>query len=63
MDYLKTRAPFWKQVEKPTGEAWVDAKAADDSAAERWLAAPKPRGGKVSQAVKRQSKPSREAAK
>src|ERR1700740_478023 len=35
MDYLKTRAPFWKQVEKPTGAAWVEAKAADDSAAER----------------------------
>jgi molybdopterin synthase catalytic subunit len=38
MDYLKTRAPFWKQVEKVTGTTWVDAKAADDSAAERWSA-------------------------
>ena len=36
MDYLKTRAPFWKQVEKPSGKTWVEAKAADDSAAERW---------------------------
>jgi molybdopterin synthase catalytic subunit len=36
MDYLKTRAPFWKQVERSGGKAWVDAKAADDSAAERW---------------------------
>lgn len=41
MDYLKTRAPFWKQVEKPSGtnlveKTWVDAKAADDFAAERW---------------------------
>jgi len=39
MDYLKTRAPFWKQVETPTGTAWVDAKAADDAAAERWSGA------------------------
>src|SRR5580700_1927128 len=36
MDYLKARAPFWKQVEKPTGAAWVEAKTADDAAAERW---------------------------
>ena len=36
MDYLKTRAPFWKQVEKATGSAWVNAKATDDAAAERW---------------------------
>jgi molybdopterin synthase catalytic subunit len=38
MDYLKSRAPFWKQVEKPSGAAWVEAKAADDAAAERWSA-------------------------
>ena len=36
MDYLKTRAPFWKQEERPHGTAWVEAKAADDAAAERW---------------------------
>jgi molybdopterin synthase catalytic subunit len=36
MDYLKTRAPFWKQVEKPDGTSWVDAKGTDDAAAERW---------------------------
>jgi molybdopterin synthase catalytic subunit len=36
MDYLKTRAPFWKQVERADGTTWVDAKAADDAAAERW---------------------------
>ena len=36
MDYLKTRAPFWKQEERPDGTAWVDAKATDDSAADRW---------------------------
>src|ERR1700689_639461 len=40
MDYLKTRAPFWKQVEKISGTAWVDAKATDDDAAERWTAPP-----------------------
>jgi molybdopterin synthase catalytic subunit len=38
MDYLKTRAPFWKQVEKADGKIWVDAKATDDAAAERWVA-------------------------
>ena len=36
MDYLKTRAPFWKQEERPQGTAWVDAKQADDAAAGRW---------------------------
>jgi len=36
MDYLKTRAPFWKQVEKADGAKWVDAKATDDAAAGRW---------------------------
>ena len=42
MDYLKTRAPFWKQVEAARGTTWVEAKSADDTAAERW-AAPPPR--------------------
>ena len=27
MDYLKTRAPFWKQVEKAGAKTWVEAKA------------------------------------
>ncbi len=37
MDYLKTRAPFWKKEATPDGEgAWVDAKGGDDAAAERW---------------------------
>ena len=40
MDYLKTRAPFWKQVETVAGTTWVDAKAADDAAAERWSSVP-----------------------
>jgi molybdopterin synthase catalytic subunit len=43
MDYLKTRAPFWKQVEKADGTTWVDAKATDDAAADRWAA---PRRGR-----------------
>src|SRR3954463_15965596 len=36
MDYLKTRAPFWKKEERAGGAAWVEARAADDEAAERW---------------------------
>jgi molybdopterin synthase catalytic subunit len=40
MDYLKTRAPFWKQVESARGKTWVDAKRADDALAERWDAHP-----------------------
>lgn len=36
MDYLKTRAPFWKREATPEGARWVDARDADDSAAERW---------------------------
>ncbi len=38
MDYLKTRAPFWKQVEAAGAKSWVDAKETDDAAAERWSA-------------------------
>jgi molybdopterin synthase catalytic subunit len=36
MDYLKTRAPFWKKEETPAGERWVEARASDDAAAGRW---------------------------
>jgi len=36
MDYLKTLAPFWKKEQTPEGERWVDARATDDAAAERW---------------------------
>lgn len=36
MDYLKTRAPFWKRELTPEGARWVAARAADDTAAERW---------------------------
>ena len=38
MDWLKTRAPFWKKEHRRDGTSgeWVDAKADDDAAAERW---------------------------
>lgn len=36
MDYLKTRAPFWKREHGPEGGRWVDARDSDDSAARRW---------------------------
>jgi len=36
MDFLKTRAPFWKRESTPQGERWVDARSSDDAAAERW---------------------------
>lgn len=36
MDYLKTRAPFWKKEETPQGARWVDARDSDDAAAARW---------------------------
>ena len=36
MDYLKTRAPFWKKEHRPEGASWVEARAADDEKAERW---------------------------
>jgi molybdopterin synthase catalytic subunit len=36
MDYLKTRAPFWKKEDTAGGERWVEARASDDVAAGRW---------------------------
>jgi molybdopterin synthase catalytic subunit len=36
MDYLKTRAPFWKKEQTPEGGRWVDARESDDDAAARW---------------------------
>jgi molybdopterin synthase catalytic subunit len=38
IDWLKTKAPFWKREETPAGERWVDAQASDDAAAKRWIA-------------------------
>ena len=36
MDYLKTKAPFWKKEVTPDGGRWVDARETDDTAAARW---------------------------
>ncbi len=36
MDYLKTKAPFWKKESTSTGNVWVEARASDDKAANRW---------------------------
>ena len=36
MDYLKTRAPFWKREDTPTGSRWVEARESDEDAAARW---------------------------
>ena len=36
IDYLKTRAPFWKKERREDGERWVEARASDDEAAARW---------------------------
>ena len=42
MDYLKTRAPFWKKETRADGaERWVDAREADEQAAGRWQEAPR----------------------
>ena len=37
MDYLKTRAPFWKKEQTPHGARWVEARGSDDNAADRWV--------------------------
>jgi molybdopterin synthase catalytic subunit len=36
MDYLKTRAPFWKRESGPDGTRWVEAREGDDTSASRW---------------------------
>ena len=40
MDYLKTRAPFWKREATPAGARWVDTRVSDDEAAARWESEP-----------------------
>ena len=40
MDYLKTRAPFWKREATPEGARWVDARVSDEEAAARWEGEP-----------------------
>jgi molybdopterin synthase catalytic subunit len=37
IDWLKTKAPFWKLEETPEGPRWVDAQTSDDEAAARWI--------------------------
>lgn len=36
IDWLKTKAPFWKLEETPAGARWVEARASDEEAAARW---------------------------
>jgi molybdopterin synthase catalytic subunit len=36
IDWLKTKAPFWKLEEGAAGAEWVEARASDDRAAEKW---------------------------
>ena len=36
MDYLKTRAPFWKKEDTPDGPRWVEGRCSDQVAADRW---------------------------
>ncbi|MGB2020904.1 MAG: molybdopterin synthase catalytic subunit MoaE [Candidatus Puniceispirillaceae bacterium] len=36
MDYLKTKAPFWKKEETATEARWVDAREADEAALTKW---------------------------
>jgi len=37
MDWLKTRAPFWKKETSEKGEAWVEAREEDEKKAKSWL--------------------------
>jgi molybdopterin synthase catalytic subunit len=41
MDYLKTRAPFWKRAIRSDGsvEGWIETKRDDDQSAARWSVA------------------------
>ncbi|MCX2981200.1 molybdopterin synthase catalytic subunit MoaE [Halieaceae bacterium IMCC14734] len=41
MDYLKTRAPFWKKELTSAGEHWVEERTSDQHSAQRWGASPK----------------------
>src|SRR5579859_8059568 len=38
VDWLKTKAPFWKLEETSNGSRWVEAQSSDDDAAKRWVA-------------------------
>ncbi len=37
IDWLKTKAPFWKLEETAAGSKWVDARDTDEAAAKRWI--------------------------
>lgn len=41
IDWLKTSAPFWKLEERDVGQEWVEARASDDQATEKWAATKK----------------------
>jgi len=41
MDWLKTKAPFWKKETGAEGDTWVASRSADENAAQRWTAPPK----------------------
>ena len=43
IDWLKTRAPFWKQEAAADGERWVEARQSDATAADRWATKEEPR--------------------
>lgn len=50
MDYLKTRAPFWKKETRPDGTgSWVDARDADDDALSRWTGPLTPQTNKAAE--------------
>jgi molybdopterin synthase catalytic subunit len=38
IDWLKTKAPFWKLEETASGQQWVEARDSDEAAARRWVA-------------------------
>jgi len=40
VDWLKTKAPFWKREDAETGAHWVKARGSDEAAAARWSASP-----------------------
>ena len=42
IDWLKTKAPFWKLEESSDGAAWVEARTSDDASAARWDKPPRP---------------------
>jgi molybdopterin synthase catalytic subunit len=44
MDYLKSRAPFWKKEATPDGPRWVDARVSDEAALGRWSGTERRRG-------------------